>query len=123
MQNSPGPKQKPSWNGKRFRFLLKPPKRADLWEEYVDLKRIDWQQATQAAHEFYVANREAMDDGAEVACTEAACDGDGDGDACPCAADQGFSCMQLGSGPRCAPGVRATPARKPPSPGARRRCN
>jgi hypothetical protein len=61
------PSLKPSWNGKRFRFLVKPPKRADLWEEYVDLKGIDWQQDTQAAHEFYVANREAMDDGAEVA--------------------------------------------------------
>jgi phage terminase large subunit GpA-like protein len=61
------PKQKPSWNGKRFRFLVKRPDRPDLWEEYVQLRQVDWQKDTTTAHEFYVANRDAMDAGAVVA--------------------------------------------------------
>ena len=58
---------KPNWHGKRFRFLVTPPDRMDLWDEYVQLKKQDWEQGTNAAHEFYVANRDSMDAGAEVA--------------------------------------------------------
>ncbi len=61
------PAQKPSWNGKRFRFLVKPPERIDLWEEYVHIKQQDWQNETAKANEFYAANRRKMDAGAEVA--------------------------------------------------------
>jgi hypothetical protein len=61
------PAQKPSWKGKRFRFLIKPPDRSDLWEEFVHLKRQDWQQETDHAHEFYLTNRRKMDAGAKVA--------------------------------------------------------
>lgn len=61
------PTQKPSWNGKRFRFLVNPPEREELWEEYVELKQIDWREGSTAAHEYYVSNRKAMDAGAEVA--------------------------------------------------------
>jgi hypothetical protein len=61
------PLQKPSWNGLRMRFLITPPERTDLWEEYVRLRQIDWRAGTTAAHDFYVANREEMERGAEVA--------------------------------------------------------
>lgn len=61
------PKDKPSWKGRRFRFLVQPPKRVDLWEEYVDLQKTDWEQGTALAHEHYVANRAAMEEGAVVA--------------------------------------------------------
>ena len=29
------PQEKPSWKGKRFRFLIKQPDRIDLWDDYV----------------------------------------------------------------------------------------
>lgn len=71
------PAQKPSWQGKRFRFLVKPPDRADLWDEYVQLRHAAFQQTDEhgdsldpfarIAHKFYLANRKAMDAGAVVA--------------------------------------------------------
>ncbi len=61
------PTQKPSWKGRRFRFLVKPPERLDLWDEYVQLRRTDWREETDTATALYLANREAMDAGAEVA--------------------------------------------------------
>jgi hypothetical protein len=61
------PDQKPSWKPKRFRFLMKPPERADLWQEFVALKQADWVKGTNKAHELYLATREAMDAGALVA--------------------------------------------------------
>src|SRR5688500_3732050 len=33
------PTQKPTWKGKRFRFLIAPPERSDLWDEYVQLRQ------------------------------------------------------------------------------------
>lgn len=62
---------KPSWKSKRFRFLVVQPTRLDLWAEYVGLKKLDWEnekkgEPTNHAHEFYVAHRDAMDDGAVV---------------------------------------------------------
>lgn len=66
------PEQKPSWRGKRFRYLLKPPKRKELWEEYIQLQQEDWRgeaagNPTKNALKFYTEQREAMDEGAEVA--------------------------------------------------------
>lgn len=61
------PTRKPSWKGKRYRFLLTKPERMDLWEEFIRLKQADWQQGTSEAHELYLKNREAMDIGALVA--------------------------------------------------------
>lgn len=61
------PTEKPSWHPKRFRFLVTPPDRMDLWEEYIEFKKADWQNDTTIAHEFYVEHREAMDAGAVVA--------------------------------------------------------
>jgi hypothetical protein len=62
---------KPSWKSKRFRFLVQPPLRIDLWTEYVALKKLDWANAkqdnpTSHAHELYVANRDAMEAGSAV---------------------------------------------------------
>ena len=61
------PDQKPSWKPKRFRFLVNPPDRVDLWQEFVTLKQVDWVKGTNKAHEFYLANRDLMDAGAIVA--------------------------------------------------------
>ncbi len=63
------PKQKPTWKGKRFRFLVEPPERADLWEEYVQLRQHDMSTGdpfARAAHQFYLDHRETMDAGAVV---------------------------------------------------------
>lgn len=64
-------KIKQSFKGRRFRFLVKPPNRVDLWEEYVQLRHLDWiNQAegkpTALALDHYVKNRTEMDAGAIV---------------------------------------------------------
>ncbi|WP_254512866.1 terminase gpA endonuclease subunit [Anatilimnocola floriformis] len=61
------PKQKPSFRGRRNKFLIEKPHRIDLWDEYVAMKRADYVPETTKAHEFYLANRKAMDAGAVVA--------------------------------------------------------
>jgi hypothetical protein len=66
------PTAKPSWHGRRFRFLIKKPERMDLWEQYIQLRKEDWRNETAGAksttaHDFYVAHRKAMDAGAVVA--------------------------------------------------------
>jgi hypothetical protein len=71
------PERKPSWKGKRFRFLVQPPTRLDMWDEYVQTRVADLQ-ATDAdgnhtdpharrSHNWYLANRKQMDAGAVVA--------------------------------------------------------
>lgn len=64
------PKQKPSWQGKRFRFLEAKPARMDLWDEYVSMRiedQIGGDEHGRRAHALYLANREVMDAGAIVA--------------------------------------------------------
>ncbi len=64
------PKQKPSWHGKRFRFLLEKPARMDLWEDYIELWKLDHEAEDtlmSQSRAFYAENRAKMDDGAEVA--------------------------------------------------------
>jgi hypothetical protein len=66
------PKVKPSFRGRRFRFLVQRPAREDLWEEYVRLKVLDWEneregKATDLAGELYAKQFEAMNAGAVVA--------------------------------------------------------
>jgi hypothetical protein len=71
------PAKKPSWKGKRFRFLLTPPTRADLWDEYVQLRQANQQAQDEdgnftdpfarGAHKFYLKNRKKMEAGAKVA--------------------------------------------------------
>lgn len=70
------PAQKPTFKGKRFRYLIAQPERLDLWDEYVQLYKLDLQEYTDGrsddphcrrSHQFYLDNREAMDSGADVA--------------------------------------------------------
>lgn len=54
---------------KRFRYLLERPHRFDLWMEYVKRRqkgKVDGDKYGRAAHQFYLANRKAMDAGAVV---------------------------------------------------------
>jgi len=64
------PKLKPTFKGKRFRFLVRQPERVDLWEEYVQLRLEDLQsdndEFCRRSHKFYIDNRKSMDNGAEV---------------------------------------------------------
>lgn len=61
------PEIKPSWKGRRFRFLVEPPSNGDLWQQYIELQRHDWGAGTIAAREFYLGRRAEMDAGAVVA--------------------------------------------------------
>lgn len=67
------PKVKPSWKGKRFKFLKTPPTRDDLWGEYITLWREGHDPNSQvdvmAAHEFYLKNQRLMDAGAVISNT------------------------------------------------------
>jgi len=58
----------PDWNGEKTKMVYKFPVNMKLWEEYADIRaealRTDGK--FQAATDFYLANREAMDAGAEV---------------------------------------------------------
>jgi len=70
------PKQKPTFRGKRYRFLIAKPSRVDMWEEYVALRVQDLQQVDgdgkhtdefcRRSHRFYLERREEMDEGAVV---------------------------------------------------------
>lgn len=70
------PKEKPTWKGRRFRFMVRPPERQDLWEEYVQLRQTAMElfatgegddEHAREAHRFYLENRDEMDRGAQVA--------------------------------------------------------
>lgn len=60
---------KPSFNGKRFKLLIKQPDNETLWEEYMSLRRVGMQgddRFGRRAHQFYLEHREEMDAGALV---------------------------------------------------------
>jgi hypothetical protein len=62
----------PAWQGERAALIYDWPTNEALWKEYAELRR-EGQRAgtgTAAAHDFYLANREAMDAGARVAWPE-----------------------------------------------------
>lgn len=71
------PMAKPSWKGKRFRFLVKPPKNQDLWQQYVQMVQDDLRELddngepldphARRAHALYLQHRKAMDLGGAVA--------------------------------------------------------
>lgn len=71
------PIAKPTWKGKRFRFLLNPPARQDLWSEYVQILQDNMRSIDASgepldpfgrkAHQFYLKHRKQMDAGAKVA--------------------------------------------------------
>lgn len=61
------PVQKPAYSGRRFRLIEQWPVNAGLWEEYVALRRanqVDGDPLGKGAVAFYLANRQAMDEGA-----------------------------------------------------------
>jgi hypothetical protein len=66
----------PSFRGRRMRFLLKPPTNQTAWAEFVNLCKQGWvaeqgdvreAPTPRIAHEFYLARRDEMDEGGEVA--------------------------------------------------------
>jgi hypothetical protein len=71
------PERKPTWKGRRFRFLVRPPDRQDLWEEYVMMRAADLQTVDEngehtdphgrRSHRWYLEHRKEMDSGAVVA--------------------------------------------------------
>ena len=66
----------PSFRGRRMRFLLKPPTNQTAWDEFIRLCKQGWtaeqvgdreSPLPKIAHEFYLARRDEMDAGGEVA--------------------------------------------------------
>jgi len=68
---------KPTWKGERFRYLVHPPHRPELWQEYIQLYLSEIQDKDDTgtiinphgrrSHAMYLANRASMDEGAIVA--------------------------------------------------------
>ena len=58
----------PRWNGERMKMVLQFPKNMDLWLKFSDTLRESQRAGRERrdATEFYLANREAMDEGAVV---------------------------------------------------------
>lgn len=57
------------WDGKRYKLLVTPPTRADLWDRYMQMRKEDrasGDQHARRAHGYYLTNRRDMDDGAVV---------------------------------------------------------
>lgn len=65
-------KKYPLWQGKRFRLLAKFPTNMKLWEEYAEIRQrlLEAEMPLQEATDFYLANRAAMDEGADIAWEE-----------------------------------------------------
>lgn len=60
------PKIKPSWNGRRYKALVKEPDATEMWEQYIALRQQDQQDresGSDKATQYYRDNREAMDAG------------------------------------------------------------
>ena len=63
------PAIKPSWNGRRFKFVKSQPTHADMWEEYISLRQADQHGGDRygrRAHRYYLDHREEMEEGSEV---------------------------------------------------------
>jgi hypothetical protein len=63
------PEQRPSWDGERFGWVVKWPNREDLWEQYVEKRRAGQTKGDRHGHDaiaFYLANKDAMDEGVEL---------------------------------------------------------
>lgn len=64
--------KRPAWNGKRFGMVVKWPDHTDLWDKYIELRK-DAQQKGDPhglpAIDFYLPNRERMDEGVEMITT------------------------------------------------------
>ena len=61
---------KHSWGGTRYRIVQAWPERTDLWEQYLEIRKVGQQSGDdpdgREAHAFYLANRSEMDCGAVV---------------------------------------------------------
>ena len=62
------PKIKPSWRGKRYRKMIKPPDRMDLVQQYIELRQTRSLQDpdARAAFQFWKENQAIIEDGCEV---------------------------------------------------------
>jgi len=62
------PKIKPSWRGKRYRKMIKPPDRMDLVQQYIELRqtRSLSDPDARAAFQFWKENQTIIEDGCEV---------------------------------------------------------
>ena len=62
----------PEWTGERCRMIYEMPKNDALWDEYAEIRRAGQRAGDNgtAGNDFYVARREAMDEGAKVAWPE-----------------------------------------------------
>ncbi len=62
------PKQKQSWNGKRYRKMRKEPDRMDLVEQYIEMRvlRKSDDPDARVAFRFWKTNKEAIEDGCEI---------------------------------------------------------
>ena len=63
------PKTFPSFNGKRFSVVKEFPKNEELWQEYVEIRKLGQQRGDnegKEANKYYEENKEAMDEGVVV---------------------------------------------------------
>ena len=62
----------PQWEGERTKMLVSEPKNIDLWKQYEVLQAKSYNEGRRGsdATEFYINNREEMDEGAEVSWPE-----------------------------------------------------
>jgi hypothetical protein len=62
------PKQKPSWKGKRYRKMIKPPDRFDLVQEYIEkrIERAEDDPDARVAFRFWRDNREVIEAGCVI---------------------------------------------------------
>jgi len=60
--------EKAGWRGQRYKMLVKLPASAALWEQYIELRKQRTKDDPDArvAHNLYLSNRKAMEEGAEV---------------------------------------------------------
>lgn len=58
----------PQWQGERTKMLVSEPKNLDLWKQYEVIQAKSYNEGRRGvdANEFYIKNREEMDEGAEV---------------------------------------------------------
>ena len=63
------PSEKPSWKGRRFRKMIKPPDRYDMWQTYMEM-RIERDKENdpdaREAFRFYLKNRDLMEHGCVI---------------------------------------------------------
>lgn len=62
-------KERPAFNGLRFGMVIKWPKNMEMWETYISIRHADQEAGDEHglnAIKYYLANRQAMDDGVEM---------------------------------------------------------